>query len=107
MRELLIIETRDAADHKDPERMADLAIGMSKTGVPTTIFLAENGAFNARANAKSRFEAAISKGVQIAVDRFALDERAIDEAALVKGVSVETIELVVDRLADGACVVWR
>jgi predicted peroxiredoxin len=107
MRELLIIETRDAADHKDPERMADLAIGMSKTGVPTTIFLAENGAFNARANGKSRFDAAISKGVRVADDRFALEERAIDEAALMDGISVGDIDLVVDRLADGACVMWR
>ena len=32
MRELVIIETRDAADHKDPARMADLAIGMARTG---------------------------------------------------------------------------
>jgi len=107
MRELLIVETRDAADHKDPERMADLAIGTSKAGIPTTIFLAENGAFNARANGESRLGAAVSKGVRVAVDRFALTERAIDEAALMDGISVGDIDLVVDRLADGACVMWR
>ena len=38
MRELLIIETRDAADHKDPARMTELAVGMTKEGVPATIF---------------------------------------------------------------------
>ena len=107
MRELLIIETRDATDHKDPDRMADLAIGMSKTGIPVTIFLAENGAFNARPGGESRFKGAISAGVRVAVDRFALAERAIDEAALTHGISVADIELVVDRLAGGACAMWR
>jgi hypothetical protein len=107
MRELLIIETRDAADHKDPARMIELAVGVSETGVSTTIFLAENGAFNARGGGDGRLGFPISKGVRVAVDRFALDERAIDEASLTEGISVEDIELVVDRLADGACVMWR
>jgi len=104
MRELLIIETRDAGDHKDPERVAALAAGMRRAGITTTIFLAENGAFNSRGNGLA---AAISEGVQVAVDRFALDERAIDQSQLTTGISVADIELVVDRLADGACVMWR
>ena len=106
MRELVIIETRDAADHKDPARMADLAIGMARTGVPTTIFLAENGAFNARGGGL-RLDAAITGGVRVAVDRFALDERAIDPAALTAGIVVADVDLLVDRLADGACLMWR
>jgi hypothetical protein len=104
MRELLIIETRDAADHKDPERIAALAVGMRRQGIQTTIFLAENGAFNSRGNGLAT---AIAEGVHVAVDRFALDERAIPETKLTKGISVADIELVVDRLADGACVMWR
>lgn len=107
MRELLIIETRDAADHKDPARMAELAAGMHRMGIPATIFLAENGAFNARGNGEPGLAAAISEGVNVAVDRFAMDERGIGEKQLTKGISVADIELVVDRLADGACVMWR
>ena len=104
MRELLIIETRDGGDHKDPDRIAALATGMRRAGITTTIFLAENGAFNARGNGLA---GAMADGVQVAVDRFALDERAIPETKLTKGISVANIELVVDRLADGACVMWR
>ena len=107
MRELLIIETRDAADHKDPARMADLAVGMVRTGVPTTIFLAENGAFNARGSAATSLATAFAEDVQVVVDRFALDERGIDQTALTEGISVADVDLVVDRLTDGACVMWR
>jgi len=106
MRELVIIETRDAADHRDPERMADLAVGMARIGVPTTIFLAENGAFNARGRAL-RLESAIAEGVRVAVDRVALAERAIDPAALTEGIAVADVDLVVERLAGGAPVMWR
>jgi hypothetical protein len=104
MRELFIVETRDAADHKDPARMAELAAGMSRAGIPATIFLAENGAFNARGIA---LDAAMSEGVRVSVDRFALTERGIRETELAQGIAVADIELVVDRLADGACVMWR
>jgi predicted peroxiredoxin len=107
MRELVIIETRDAADHNDPERMAEFAIGMVRTGVPATIFLAENGAFSARGSGALRLDAAIAAGVRVAVDRFALDERAINEATLTEGVVVADVDLLVDRLADGACLMWR
>ena len=107
MRQLLIIETRDAADHKDPAHIVELAIGMSRSGVPTTIFLAENGAFNARDAGDRRLEASISDGVRVAVDRFALEERAINPESLADGIAVADVELIVDRLADGACVMWR
>jgi hypothetical protein len=104
MRELLIVETRDAADHKDPARMADLAIGMKRAGVPATIFLTDNGAFSARGG---MLGAALSEGVQVAVDHCALDERGIDKAAISSGMSIAGVELVVDALAAGATVMWR
>ena len=107
MRELLIVETRDAADHKDPARMTELAVGMAKAGVPATIFLTENGAFAARKMPGNGLGDAITRGVRIAVDRFALEERGIDPATLQPGVSVEQVDLIVDQLADGACVMWR
>ena len=107
MRELLIIETRDAADHKDPARMTELAVGMAKAGVPATIFLTENGVFAARKMPKAGLDDAIARGVRIAADRFALEERGIDPAGLQPGVSIEAVDLIVDQLADGACVMWR
>ncbi|HKX90923.1 MAG TPA: hypothetical protein VJM15_00645 [Sphingomicrobium sp.] len=104
MKELLIVETRDAADHADPARMADLAAGVARAGVPATIFLTDNGAFNCR---RDSLERAMAAGVQVHVDRFALGERGIGEATVPEAVALAGIELVVDRLADGACVMWR
>lgn len=107
MRELLIIETRDAADHKDPARMTELAIGMASAGVPATILLAENGVFAARPTADDDIDQAIARGVRIAADEFALEERGIDCTSLRAGVSVETVDLVVEHLTGGSCVMWR
>ncbi|MGH6730040.1 MAG: hypothetical protein ACREBK_07785 [Sphingomicrobium sp.] len=107
MREYLIVETRDAADHKDPQRMTELAVGISKTGAPVTIFLAENGVFAARKGLENPLDEALASGVRVAVDRFALDERGIKPGALRSGVAVEDIELIVDHAAAGACVMWR
>ena len=107
MQQLLIIETRDAADHRDPARMAELAASMCGSGVPATIFLAENGTFNARGNGATGLQSAMAAGVSIAVDRFAIAERGISESSLQDGVCVADVDLIVDRLADGACVMWR
>lgn len=106
MKELLIVETRDAADQRGPGRMAELAAGLSRRGVKATILLAENAAFNARRGG-DRLAAAMRAGVEVAVDRFALEERAIPTDRLANGVAACTVDLVVDRLAAGACVIWR
>jgi predicted peroxiredoxin len=107
MRELLIVETRDAAEQRGPERMAELAAGMVKSGVPATIFLTENGAFAARRLPMRHLASAIAEGVEVAVDRFALHERAIGEDELTSGIVPADIEMIVDHLAAGSCIMWR
>jgi predicted peroxiredoxin len=107
MKELLIVETRDAAEHQDTARIAELAAGVSRSGVPATIFLAENGAFAAKRGSGSALDAAVSAGVHLAVDRFALEERGIPEGQLRQGVAVEGADFIVERLAGGATVMWR
>jgi predicted peroxiredoxin len=79
----------------------------ARTGVPASIFLTENGAFSARRGAKSALDEALSEGVHIAVDGFALEERGIREEQLRDGVSIEAVGMIVDRLSDGCCVMWR
>ena len=106
MKEFLIVETRDAADQRGPERMARLAAGLSRGGVKATILLAENGVFSARRGGDG-LAAAMRDGVAVAVDRFALEERAVRSESLAEGVAAATVDLVVDRLAAGACVIWR
>lgn len=107
MKELLIIETRDPAENRGPERMAATAAQLSARGVRVSILLAENGAFGARAGAARFLDQAIDSGVAVLADGFALEERAIARAELSKGVAAADIEIVVDRLAAGACVIWR
>ena len=107
MRELLIVETRDAAEHRGPERMVELAAGMVRVGVPATIFLTENAAFAARHRPDGLAASAIAAGVAVAVDRFALHERAIAETELESGVEPSSIDIVVEHLAVGNCVMWR
>lgn len=107
MKELLIVETRDAADHADPARMADLAVGMSRAGVSATLFLAENGVFAARRGHPLPLAEAMSAGIRIAADRFALDERGIRADQLRDGIEADGVGLVVDALDRGATVMWR
>jgi hypothetical protein len=107
MKQILIIETRDSADHKDPDRMAEFAAGMVRIGVPATIFLTENAVFSATNGAPSYLDAALSASVRIAADRFALDERGIPSDRLREGIAVADVGLIVDGLLDGATAMWR
>ena len=107
MRELLVVETRDAAEHRDPARVMELVAGMHRNGIPATVFLTENAAFNARSGAFGAVDEAVSKGITIAVDRFALEERGILEDQLSAGIAVADVGLIVDRLRSGSCVMWR
>ena len=107
MKALLIIETRDAADHADAARTADLAREILRTGRPAMILLTDNGAFNARRAHPYATGRAVTDGLQICVDTFALAERGIGEDELQDGISVVTLDTIVDRLIEGHCVVWR
>lgn len=107
MRHLLIIETRDAAEHHGPADTAGLARAMNRSGVASTIFLTENGAFNARRGGPCLFDAAISEGVEVQVDGSALSERAIAAEALSAGIGVSDIAIIVDHLTNGSQVMWR
>ena len=107
MKELLIVETRDAAEHRGPGRMADLARGMVEAGVPTSLFLTENAVFAARDLPENPFAGAIAAGVAVSADRFALNERAIEEIELQSGIGPSDVDMIVGHLAAGACVMWR
>jgi hypothetical protein len=107
MKELLIVETRDPAEHRGPERMAELAEGMVQAGVPTSIFLTENAVFAVRGPAESPFAGAVAGGVSVTADLFALKERGIEGDELHSGVEPSDVDLIVRRLVAGACVMWR
>lgn len=107
MRQYLLIETRDAADHHGAAEAVELAIGIAGTGAPCAMLLTENAAFSARNGVLSPIESAISAGVEIRVDRFAMAERAISDDELKPGIAVGGPDFVVDHLLDGSRVIWR
>ena len=107
MREVMIVETRDAAEHRGPARTAELAAGMHREGIPATIFLTENAVFAARRGSENTLDKAMSEGVTVAADSFALKERAIAPDELRKGIAIADVDLIVDKLAGGTSVMWR
>ena len=107
MHDVMIVETRDAAEHRGPDRMAALAIGLSQEGVQATIFLTENAVFAARRGSRSALDEALARGVTVAADRFAIEERAIPIEELRDGIATSEVSLIVDRLAAGSAVLWR
>lgn len=107
MREYLIVETRDAADHRDAERALELACGLARSGQPATLLPTENGAFNARRAHRYAIAEAVAAGVSIRVDSAALEERGIGEEELKDGIAVAGLDSVVDHLIGGSCIIWR
>ena len=107
MRALLIVETRDCAEHRGPGQMAELAAGLVKAGVSATIFITENAVFGGRQGSDSPFKKAAVGGVSVVADKFALDERAIRADGLHSGIQPAEVDVIVDHLAAGACVMWR
>ncbi len=87
--------------------MGRLAAAVQGDGVPTAIFLADNGVLGARQGAQSAVEEWLQAGVSVAADRFALAERGIPDTDLMPGVAPADLELVLDRLVFGASVIWR
>lgn len=106
MENLLIIETRDAAEHRGPERTMELAMGMQAAATSTAVFLTENAVFSAR-RGLGLLDQALQGGLSIAADEFALAERGISATELLEGIIVADVGLVVDHLAAGASVMWR
>lgn len=107
MRNYLVVETRDAADHRDAARTLDLACGLARQGNGATVLMTDNAAFNARGAAAYPIDKALEAGVEIRVDTFAMKERGIGEDELAKGVTVGSMDDVVDHLINGSCVMWR
>lgn len=107
MKDLMIVETRDPIAQGDVAWMGSLAVAMRRDGVDTTVFLAENGVLGARRGAPSTVEDWIQAGVTVVADRFALRERGISDANLLPGVASAELDLVLERLAGGASVIWR
>jgi sulfur relay (sulfurtransferase) complex TusBCD TusD component (DsrE family) len=106
MAEYLLIESRDPFESNDVGYYYDLARGLADDGNQVTIFLVQNGVLAARPSKGSAALSALARaGVKILADDFALQERGVTQLA--EGVSVTSIDVVVDHLAASHKVMWH
>ncbi len=108
MKQYLIIETRDPIECRDVDAMASLAADLARSGASASVLLTDNGVFAARIGAATdALDVLSSAGVGVFADNFSLSERGIESASLAPGVRPATVDLVIDRLLEGASVMWR
>jgi predicted peroxiredoxin len=104
----LLIESRDPFDSNDTQTVCDLATGLKRQGHDVTLFLVQNGVLPARPGAHSAALTALAgAGVEVLADDFSLKERGIAAGGLIQGVAAASLEVVVDRLADGRKAIWH
>ena len=111
MASYLLIESRDPYQHTDSNSFYQIAADLAKAGNRVTFFLVQNGVLPARRGASKNPIAKLRRQapqVNILVDDFSLQERAISNDRLVGGVSTAPIGTLVDLLADpGTKAIWH
>ena len=108
MSEYLLIESRDPFDSNDTQNFYELASGLKRQGHEVTLFLLQNGVLPARPSAASAALSAVANsGVEVLADDFSLNERGISTDQLAEGVTVASLEVVVDQLAAGRKTIWH
>lgn len=107
MEQCLIVESRDPVEHRDFDRITELALGMRQQGVSTSLFLIDNAVFGARAGVAPGLASLVEQRIAVSADRLAMAERGIGEDAILPGIRATDIGTVVDSLLAGAAVLWR
>ena len=108
MADYLLIESRDPFELRDIMFCADLARRLADTRNRVTIFLVQNGVLPARVGTDSAVLSDLAQaGVEIFADDFSLRERGISSERLKPGIKPCALDLVIDRLAEGAKVIWH
>ena len=103
----VFIAARDPWEGTEGLRVFELAGSLAETRDAVTVYLTENGALAARAEAGERvLSPLIAAGVNVLVDPFALQERGISRDRMVAGVVAAPIEELVDLLASGVPSMW-
>ncbi len=108
MADYLLIESRDWFGRSSDGFCADLAKRLARQGDSVTVFLVQNGVLPARAGARAPGLAELARsGVEVLADAFSLRERGIATDRLAPGVKPAPLEIVIDRLAQGAKTLWH
>jgi intracellular sulfur oxidation DsrE/DsrF family protein len=108
MAKYLLIESRDRFDSNDVGFCHDVSRRLAQRGDDVTLFLVQNGVMPARPSAGSEeLSKLATSGVTVLADAFSLRERGISETNLAPGVNPASLDVVIDRLADGAKAIWH
>jgi intracellular sulfur oxidation DsrE/DsrF family protein len=108
MHSYLLIESRDAFGPGEADFCRDLARRLAGAGNRVTLFLVQNGVLPARAGAQGpNFAELAQSGVEVLADDFSLRERGISSDRLKDGVRPSALDVVIDRLAEGAKTIWH
>ncbi len=108
MANYLLIESRDPFEVNDVAYFYDLASGLKARGNEVTLFLVQNGVLPARKNPSDDTLAKLATaGVQVLADNLSLQERGIQGSSLVNGVAAAELDVVIEKMADGAKTLWH
>jgi sulfur relay (sulfurtransferase) complex TusBCD TusD component (DsrE family) len=110
MANYLLVESRDPYQFTDAEAFYQIATDLAKAGNAVTVYLVQNGVLPARKGAKNGQVAilAATPSITVLADDFSLRERAISASNLESGVSVSTVDDLVDLLVQpGTKAVWH
>ena len=106
MNDYLLIESLDPFESNDVGRHWELAAGLARGGSRVTLFLVQNGVLAARAGARNdALHSVAASGVEVLADEFSLRERGI--GALATCVKPASLDVVLDRLAEGRKALWH
>jgi hypothetical protein len=106
MANYLLIESRD---HFAREGFCtELAGALSRDGARVAVLLVQNGVLSARAGAHAgSLVGMAAAGVALYAEEFSLRERGIAADHLGHGVRPASLDIVIDRMAEGWRVVWH
>ena len=111
MSRYVLIESRDPFEYGDPTYMYDLAGDLASAGNEVTLFLIQNGVLTTRKGVKNNPLGGLrqrSPSVKLAADDFSLRERGIPQSGTLDGVTVSSVDNLVDLLVqEGTKIVWH
>ena len=108
MSSYLLIESRDPYESADTTHIGELAVNLKQAGNDVSVLLINNGVLPARRDSRDeRLDSLLQGNINVLADDFSLRERAIDRGGLKQGIEPVAIDFVIDRLIDGAKVIWH
>ena len=108
MADYLLIESRDPFECNDVLYFYELAASLARERNKVTMFLIQNGVLPARRCSRSELLSTLNNaGVELLADDFSLRERGIATGRLAAEVRPASLEVVIERLAQGCKALWH